>query len=184
MSIGFYALIAFLLVVAAFVGYRIRVAGKELGTFWGKMLVTCPENHQTAAVNVAAVRAAACAIVGSHRVELKTCSRWPEKQDCAQECLGELQKDPESHAVWAIASKWFEGKTCVYCKKPIASFSHLDHAPALLDQQRRTIEWKQVPAEKLPQVMASALPVCWNCHVVETFRRIHPEMITERPWHG
>lgn len=23
-------------------------------------------------------------------------------------------------------------------------------------------------------------PVCWNCHIVQTFRREHPEMIVER----
>lgn len=183
MGTEFYGLITFLLVVAAFVGYRIWIGGKELGVFWGKMLVTCPENHETAAVNVAAGKAALSAMAGVHDVELKTCSRWPEKHDCGQECLADLRKDPESHAVWTIASKWFQGKSCIYCKKPIAPFAHLDHAPALLDQQRKTIEWKEIPAEKLSQVLATALPVCWNCHVVETFRRLHPEKITERPWH-
>jgi hypothetical protein len=26
-------------------------------------------------------------------------------------------------------------------------------------------------------------PVCWSCHMSETFRRAHPELVVERPAH-
>jgi hypothetical protein len=27
------------------------------------------------------------------------------------------------------------------------------------------------------------LPVCWNCHIAQTFRRVHPELVVVRPPH-
>ena len=37
------------------------------------------------------------------------------------------------------------------------------------------------PLEKLQEVLATHWPVCWNCHVAETFRREHPELVAHRP---
>ena len=28
--------------------------------------------------------------------------------------------------------------------------------------------------------LATSLPMCWNCHVAESFRRLHPELVTDR----
>jgi hypothetical protein len=28
----------------------------------------------------------------------------------------------------------------------------------------------------------SSAPVCWSCHIAESFRRTHPELIVDRPW--
>jgi len=38
-----------------------------------------------------------------------------------------------------------------------------------------------IPAEKLQEVLRTDWPVCWNCHVAETFRREHPELVVNRP---
>ena len=29
--------------------------------------------------------------------------------------------------------------------------------------------------------MGTHLPVCWNCHIAESFRREHPELVVDRP---
>ena len=34
--------------------------------------------------------------------------------------------------------------------------------------------------EKLPAIPAVYRPVCWTCHVGETFRREHPELVVDR----
>jgi hypothetical protein len=36
-----------------------------------------------------------------------------------------------------------------------------------------------VPAEQLPVLLLSARPVCWNCHVIERFRRQYPELVVD-----
>jgi hypothetical protein len=180
-----YATIAFVVVVTALVIYRLRVAGREVHNFLGPLLVTCPDNLQTVTVTMAAGKAVAAAAVGRHDIHLKACTRWPEKAACGQECLADLEADPQNHRVWNLAARWFAGKNCIYCGKPIAPMSHLNPPPALLpmsDEVKQTVEWNAVPPESLPGIMHDALPVCWNCHEMETFRKAYPGLVTDRPW--
>jgi hypothetical protein len=147
----------------------------------GKHLVTCPETQTPQAVDVAAAEAALGAFVNEPTLRLKECSRWPERESCGQDCLSRVEADPENCLVWNIVAKWYEGKVCVFCQKPIGPLQHLDHAPALLGPDFRTSEWRDVAPEELPRIFSSHKPVCWNCHVTETFRRLHPNLVTDRP---
>ena len=147
----------------------------------GKRLVTCPETKTPQAVEVAASEAALGTFVNEPTLRLKECSRWPERENCGQDCLSQVEADPEKCLVWNIVAKWYEGKNCVFCHKPIGPLQHLDHAPALLGPEFKTSEWKDVSPEELPKIFSSHQPVCWNCHVAETFRRLHPGLVTDRP---
>lgn len=146
----------------------------------GKRLITCPETHKAAAVEVAAGEAAIGAFLSEPTLHLKQCSRWPERQDCGQDCLQQIEVDPENCLVWNIVSNWYEGKKCVVCHKTFGKIRHLDHAPALLDADHKTVEWRELRPEQLPEVFATHWPICWNCHVAATFRRMHPELVTDR----
>ncbi len=146
----------------------------------GKRLVTCPETQEPAAVDVAAGEAAVGAFLREPTLRLKECSRWPERQGCGQDCLHQIEVDPENCLVWNMVSKWYEGKKCVFCHKLIGPLHHMDHAPALLGPDFKTSEWKDLRPEQLPEVFSRYQPVCWNCHVAETFRRLHPELVTAR----
>jgi hypothetical protein len=148
--------------------------------FRGKRLVTCPETHKTEAVDIAAGEAALGAFLSEPTLRLKQCSRWPERQDCGQECLQQIEADPENCLVWNIVSKWYEGKKCVFCHKNFAELHYLDHAPALIGPDHNTVEWKDLTPEQLPELFSTYRPVCWNCHVTQTFRRLHPELVVER----
>jgi hypothetical protein len=150
--------------------------------FRGKRLVTCPETKQAAAVAASAGEAALGAFLKEPTLRLVECSRWPQRENCGQECLEQFELDPERCLVWNLVSRWYEGKNCVYCRKPIGPLHHLDHAPALLGLDSTTMEWKQARPEQLPEIFKTHRPVCWNCHVTETFRRLHPELVTERPY--
>lgn len=147
----------------------------------GKRLIICPESHTPEAVDVAAGEAAVGAFLTEPTLHLKECSRWPERQDCGQECLQQIEVDPENCLVWNIVSKFYEGKKCVLCYKPFGPLHHLDHAPALLGTNFDLKEWKDVRPEKLPEVFSTHQPICWNCLVTETFRRLHPELVVDRP---
>ena len=173
-------IIAVLVLAVALVTFRVVPGVQAYLKLRGKHLVTCPETQQSAAVDVVAGEAALGVFVNEPTLRLHECSRWPEQQDCGQDCLQQIEADPQNCLVWNIVGKWYEGKKCVFCQRPIAPIKHLDHAPALLGPDFKTTEWKYVRPEELPTVFSTCQPVCWNCHVAETFRRLHPNLVTDR----
>lgn len=150
--------------------------------FRGQMLVTCPENAAAAAVKVDAARAAIMTPVAETSLRLKDCSRWPARKDCGQDCLAAIEASPEDCLVRNILAKWYRGKGCVLCGGPLGDFDWLKHRPALLSPERVTLKWREVDASKLPEIVATHAPVCWNCHIAEAFRREFPESVLDRPW--
>ena len=120
-----------LLAVGLFV-FRAIPAIRAYFQYRGKRLITCPESHTCEAVDVNAKEAAVGAFLTEPTLRLKECSRWPEREACGQECLQQIEVDAQNCLVWSIVSKWYEGKTCVFCHKEIGPLHHLDHAPALL----------------------------------------------------
>jgi hypothetical protein len=169
------------LAVAAVVGYVVWQVLK-FRKYGGKMLVTCPETGKPAAVRISVPRAVWAALRGRRALELSACSRWPERADCDQECLCEVEANPEAHQAWTIASQWFAGKKCAYCGNEIQPVKHLDRLPALVNLDKKTFQWDQIPTEELPQAFEACKPVCWSCHIAETFVREHPDLVTFRPW--
>jgi hypothetical protein len=174
-------IIAVLVLAAGLFVLRAVPGARAFFRFRGKHLVTCPETHKPEAVDIAAGEAALGVFFNEPTLHLNQCSRWPERQDCDQDCLQQIEANPQNCLVWNIVSKWYEGKSCVFCHKPIGPLHHVDHAPALLGPDFRTTEWKNVSAEQLPEIFATHQPVCWNCHIAESFRRLHPELVTDRP---
>ena len=149
--------------------------------FRGTRLVTCPETQHTAAVEVDARHAAIGAAVGTSQLRLRECSRWPEREDCGQECLRQIEVAPEDCLVRTMLTTWYRDKSCALCSAPFEAVESWGHRTALRGPDGRTMEWSEVPADTLPEVLASHQPVCWNCHVAESFRRQHPELVIDRP---
>ena len=172
--------IAIVVVVAGIIFVRSIPAVSAYFTFHGKRLITCPETHNTEAIDVAARKAALTALFGEPTLRLDRCSRWPERQDCGQECLQQVETDPDKCLLWNIVSNWYEGQRCVYCHKRFERLQHLDHPPALMGTDHITAEWNQFRPEQLPGIFSTFKPVCWNCHVAQTFRRVHPELVIDR----
>jgi hypothetical protein len=76
---------------------------------------------------------------------------------------------------------WYQGKKCVYCGKAFGEINWFDHKPALVSPERLTVEWTEVPPEQIPKVLTNHKPVCWNCHIIESFRHDYPELVVDRP---
>lgn len=146
-------------------------------------VITCPETQKPAAVRVDSGHAAFTGILGDPDLRLKECSRWPERKDCGQECLRQIELSPEECLLRHILVNWYTGKTCVICNKEFGEINWYDHKPALLHPAEYTVEWQEVPAEKVYEVLSIYKPVCWNCHVAERFRREHPDLVVDHPWH-
>jgi hypothetical protein len=53
----------------------------------GPKAVTCPETLEPATIELDAKRAALTSTFGDARLKVAKCARWPEHQDCDQECL-------------------------------------------------------------------------------------------------
>jgi hypothetical protein len=147
----------------------------------GLRVITCPENLDSASVRVDALRAAHwAAISGDTVLRLSNCSRWPEMAGCGQECLAQIQSSPEGCAVSTIVTAWYEGRTCVYCKRPIGPIAWHERPPAVRSADGVTREWKDIPAEQLPAVFRTHQPVCFNCSVTEGFLHDHPDIVVAR----
>ena len=175
-----YFLIGALLVSLGIAAWLV-IATRTFLRYRGKMLFTCPESGKPAAVRVAAGKAASTSLLAHPTVRLSECSRWPERKDCGQECLSQLGANPENCLVWTKVADWYRGRSCAVCHKPFNTLRWHDHRPALIGPERTTVQWNELAAEKLPEVFATHIPVCWSCYIATTFRREHPELVTERP---
>jgi hypothetical protein len=147
----------------------------------GTMLITCPETTAPEAVVVDWRHAASTGLLGAPELRLADCTRWPERQGCGQMCLQQVEAAPESCLVKGILTHFYEGKACAICERPFGEIHWHDHKPALLDKEKRTLEWSEVPPQTLHEVLETHRPVCWNCHIAQTFRREHADLVTDRP---
>ncbi len=148
----------------------------------GKRLVACPETKRPAAVELGALRAAFSQLGDEPgHLRLTSCSRWPEKAGCGQECLSEVERDMRGCLVRTIVAGWYHGQSCVFCGKPIPEVTWTEHRPALLAPEGVTISWTDVKPEALPDLFSTHKPVCWDCHVVQSLIRERPDAVTVRP---
>ena len=173
-------LISILAIAIGFLVFRAIPVLSAYSTYRGKRLITCPETHKTEAVDVAARTAALGALFGDTKLRLDLCSRWPERQDCGQQCLAQVEADPDNCLVWNIVSNWYEGQKCIFCHKRFGRLNRFDHPPALMRTDHRTVEWNSLRPEQLPEAFSTSMPVCWDCHIAESFRSGHPELVVDR----
>ena len=170
-------LIALVLVLAGFAAWRI---GRIWLKWHGQRAITCPDSHEPAGVSLDVRHAAATALKGDPELRLARCSRWPEKADCGQDCLFQIERTPADCLVRNILVHWYEGKNCVWCGRPIGEIHLGERKPAVLTADRCSVEWSQIPAEQLQQTLATGLPLCFGCHIANTMVREHPELVVDR----
>jgi len=164
------------------VGYLLFRGLRSYLKLRGKRLVTCPETQKPAAVDLDAIHLARDAAFGTPHLRLSECSRWPERQGCGEECLKQIEAAPEGCLVRRIVADWYAGKTCVICGKAVdVTEEWVGHVPALLNLEKKTVYWDKIAPERLPEVFQTHSPVCWSCHIAETFRRQHPDLVIDRP---
>jgi hypothetical protein len=177
MSVGIYlALVAMGLTGLLFVVKQARTYAK----FRGARVITCPETNAPAGVVVNARHAAATALHKFPELRLQSCSRWPERGDCGQECLRQIEATPEDCLVRNVLTRWYSGKYCCFCKQPLGEIRWAEHKPALMSPSGKTLEWGEVHSEDVFHVLKTHRAVCWRCHIVQTFCREHPELILDR----
>ena len=173
-----YLMIAALTFAAVYFGIRYFVRTSQ--KFGGERVIICPETGKQAMVELDVRRAAVSSLFGQTDLQLKNCWRWPIKQNCGQECLLQLDMADEQCLVRSVLEKWYRDKVCAFCQRPFDQIDLIDHKPALLNPEGVSVEWKQIPLSAAMEAMANYLPVCWNCHIAQTFRREHLDLVIDR----
>ena len=186
MILTYYFAAWLLALVLAVVVIRVLRGAAFYRRFRGRHLVICPATKKPAAVIPDAAAAAISAALGEAHLHIQECSRWPalkpgqERRRCGQHCLAQIEAAPEDCLIKTMVTRWYAGKDCVLCGSVIDKVDWLGQKPAMLGPDGTTVQWDEIAAEKLPEVLATHQPVCWNCHVAESFRRQHSEWVVDR----
>jgi hypothetical protein len=75
-------------------GYRFVKGIRVYYKFRGTRLVTCPETHEPALVEVDAKSMGMQVILSEPSFRLSECSRWPMRRGCGQDCLRQIESRP------------------------------------------------------------------------------------------
>jgi hypothetical protein len=135
----------------------------------GRQAAICPENGEPVNVEVDNKYAFWTAWRGQEHTRLQSCTRWPEKGDCGQECLAQLDPSPEN--VERLMLGWYRGKTCAICTRAITPSDWRRGRLAWLGNENRLIELRQVNLRQLQFALGSMRPLCWTCHQEERLRQ-------------
>ncbi len=171
-----YLVIAAIALVLIYFGVRF---GRAYFRLRGERVVTCPADQTKAAVDISAGKAAAGAAFGSPTFSLTACSHWPERKDCGRQCVSQIEAAPIDCLVRTHLTTWYHDKACAICHRPVGEIDWYERRPAMLGSDGVTVVWADVDAVHLDDVLRTHKPVCFDCHVAETFRRTHPELVLD-----
>lgn len=167
--------------VLGLLGLGVFSLARTIAGLHGKRIVTCPETGRPVAVDLDLRYSAVHSAFGRPHFRLKDCTRWPEKAGCGQMCLGDVEAAPHDCLVRTILATWYLGRHCAFCRREFGDVHWHDRKPALLGADGITHEWTEFPAETIPEALRTHEPVCWNCHIAQTFRRERPDLFIDRP---
>jgi len=148
----------------------------------GRQAVICPDSGEPTDVEVDSKFAFLSAWRGVEHSQLQSCSRWPEKGDCGQECLEQLEDSPEN--IERFLKKWYEGKSCAICQRALTPSDWRRSRLAVLNQQQQLFELRQMFLETLQSALQEMRPLCWNCHQEERERQAVPARVLKGERHG
>ena len=175
MPIQVWVLVA-LVLLAALLGRGLSAWRK----FRGRRLVTCPENQRPAGVKLDSSLAVRSGLLHAPKLQLAECTRWPERAGCGQECLREIESRPADCLVRNIVLKWYDGKVCCSCGRSFGAILAAGAQPAVLVADKSSVEWSEIPVDRLPDTLAAGKPICFACHLASKMVREHPDLITNR----
>lgn len=166
--------------VLSFIPMAYAIA-RKYRLFRGPRVVTCPETATAVAVELKAGKAAFTGAFDEPTLRLSSCSRWPERQDCGQECLAQIENAPDGCLVRERLAAWYVDARCAICGRAIGQIRAFDRKPGLLAPDLKTIDWSEIKPEELPAVLATHKPICWNCHLAESFLSRYPDRVVKDP---
>jgi hypothetical protein len=172
LTFAIFPILLFFLAAILVTGAPVALSLTEYYKNRGRQSVKCPETGQPVDVEVDRGYAFRMALRGQEHSRLASCSRWPEKGDCGQECLMQLDASPEN--LNRLLSAWMEGKTCAICTRAITPDDWRQSRMAVLNQDQELFELRDLPAEDLQMALEYTRPLCLKCHQQEHERQAVP----------
>jgi hypothetical protein len=84
-------------------------------------------------------------------------------------------------ATTELLKRFFDGKQCAICKRPIPPVHRTGLKPGLLNPAtHQTYSWDEIPSVDLSTALETHLPLCSECEVAESFRQHFPDLVTDR----
>ena len=160
--------------------FIIRALVRTYLEYRGKRLVVCPETGQYATVEIDGRLAAVTALFGASELRVENCSRWPEREHCAQDCIWQIDLSPLGCPIRDLWISWYTGKECGLCDRPLGKLSEFDR-PALLSPEGDIVECEAVCPEVIPGVLSTHTPVCWDCRRDKKLRSEHLDLAAQEP---
>jgi len=101
--------------------------------------------------------------------------RIEDRYDTDIDDLWEALTDPTRLA------RWYAGAACAICGKGIEVVRWFHRPPGMLGADGSIRSCRDLTVEELPDLFATARPICFDCCVAETFRARFPELVVEAP---
>lgn len=155
-------------IVAGALGIFLYRVSRRFLRFRGTRLILCPENSRLAAVELASWQISVAGLLGKALPRVRNCSRWPARAGCDEACVKQIGQAPAATRIETIVTEWCHDQSCRYCGAPLKKVHARRHDPHLIDAELRIFEWKEVPAEQIPQALRSCEAICENCVIAET----------------
>ncbi len=115
-------------------------------------------------------------------LQAESCGNWCARSECGAGCFAIPGGAPEGCVLHLRLAAWYRGRSCSLCGGPFQDEVHAwDRRPAFLSPDLVARTWDSVHPEELAHVLATHMPICWDCEVLEWLYRNHPELIVERP---
>ena len=182
LTFAIFPIILFFLGAVLVTGLPVALSLQSYFANRGRRAAVCPESGQPVDIEIDHELAFWTALRGQEHSRLTSCSRWPEKGDCGQECLAQLDPSPEN--VERLLTKWYEGKTCAICARTLTAADWQRSRLALLNEQHKLFELRQVQLENLQSALQHMRPLCWNCHQEERARQAVPARLLKGERHA
>jgi len=85
------------------------------------------------------------------------------------------------HATTELLKRFFDGKECAICKRPIPPVHRMGLKPGLLNPATHEAHsWDEIPNVNLSTALETHLPVCSACGVAESFRQRFPDLVVDQ----
>lgn len=92
-----------------------------------------------------------------------------------------MAKEGHDHATTELLKRFFDGKACAICKRPIPPVHRMGLKPGLWNPAtHETHLWNEIPNVNLSTALEIQLPVCSACGVAESFRQRFPDRVVDR----
>jgi hypothetical protein len=169
LTFALFPIVLFFLGAILVIGLPVALSLQNYYKNRGRQSAICPENGQRVDVEMDNKYAFWTAWRGQEHTRLKSCTRWPEKGDCGQDCQAQIDPSPEN--VERLMIGWHKGKVCGICARNITPPDWRRNRLALLDEQHRLVELRNLDLHGLQAALTHMRPLCWTCHQEERARQ-------------